>query len=140
MLFGSKNPIPVKLKPLSIEAFFVVVDLKVKIYITLFSVMKELSILSLSAKCAFAQGKCFNKYLAFDRFGLNDGLFFTWFNYKLGFAFFFICVIPETSRSFKRIFEQYSTIPNVVKSVDVETIKKKKRIILLIHIQYNYGQ
>jgi len=44
--------------------------------------------------------------------------------YMLGLAAFLTCVIPEISRSFKRLFDEYSTGPTVVKSVDVETIRQ----------------
>ena len=44
--------------------------------------------------------------------------------YMLGLAAFLTCVIPEISRSFKRLFDEYSTGPTVVKSVDIETIKQ----------------
>jgi len=32
--------------------------------------------------------------------------------------------MPEISRSFERLFDEYSTGPTVVKSVDVETIRQ----------------
>ena len=47
--------------------------------------------------------------------------------YMLGLAAFLTCVIPEISRSFKRLFDffdEYFTGPTVVKSVDVETIRQ----------------
>ena len=74
--------------------------------------------------------------LALDRFDLNvgerrkmvDHLLLgptvSSLPYMLGFAAFLTCVIPEISRSFKRLFDEYSTGPTVVKSVDVETIRQ----------------